>query len=188
VLLIGARTPGSDATLAGRIVASITAGSDVRALMLTAAGLDGGVRTGLQAGASGFLHIDAEPSTVVDAVRLVASAAGPLESAVAGELIGVLISGGVDGPPGGAPGNAPGSGESGELARLTGREREVLRLAACGLSNAEIAGELVVGTSTVKTHMNALLGKLKLRDRVQATIFAYETGLVRPGAGNVRAR
>jgi DNA-binding NarL/FixJ family response regulator len=175
VVLMDIRMPGMDGLAATeRITASVTSlsGDAVRVLVLTTFGLDEYVFAALRAGASGFLLKDAQPQTVIDAVRLVAAGEGMLDPGVTRQLINAFVNG--------APVPASG-GESGELAQLTDRELDVLRLAARGLSNAEIAGELVVSTSTVKTHMNAILGKLKLRDRVQATIFAYETGLIRPG-------
>ncbi|HEV2088597.1 MAG TPA: response regulator transcription factor, partial [Cryptosporangiaceae bacterium] len=121
----------------------------------------------LRAGAVGFLRADAHRSTVLAVVRQAAGGSAAVGGAATSRLVTAFA------------GHTASAG--GAVARLTRRERDVLRLVAKGLSNAEVAGELVVTTSTVKTHMNAILGKLDLRDRVQATVFAYENGLVRPG-------
>jgi DNA-binding NarL/FixJ family response regulator len=176
VVLMDIRMPGMDGlTATERITAAVTSlsGEPVRVLVLTTFGLDEYVFAALRAGASGFLLKDAQPQTVIDAVRLIAAGEGMIDPAVTRQLISAFVNG-APVPPSGA--------DSDQLAQLTERELDVLRCAARGLSNAEIAAELVVSTSTVKTHMNAILGKLQLRDRVQATIFAYETGLIRPGS------
>jgi DNA-binding NarL/FixJ family response regulator len=128
------------------------------------------VYNALKAGASGFLLKTVPPTQLVDAVRTVAAG----EALLAPTLTRRLIEDFVRRPP---PGDATPNG----LSQLTEREREVLALIARGLSNGEIASTLVVSGATVKTHVNRILQKLDLRDRVQAVVLAYETGLVRPG-------
>jgi DNA-binding NarL/FixJ family response regulator len=142
-----------------------------RVLILTTFGLDDHIIAALRAGASGFLLKDAPTEQVVDAVRAVAAGDAVLSPAVTRRLLDQV----------GRRLPAAVSRETG-LEALTEREREVLRMLAAGLSNQEIAQALVVSEATVKSHVSSLLGKLGLRDRVQAVIFAYETGLIAPQA------
>jgi DNA-binding NarL/FixJ family response regulator len=142
-----------------------------RVLILTTFGLDEYIIEALRAGASGFLLKDAPTREVVDAVRAVAAGDAVLAPAVTRQLldqVGRRLPAAVSRTPDG-------------LAELTDREQEVLRMLAVGMSNAEIARGLVVSEPTVKTHVSNLLGKLGLRDRVQAVIYAYESGLITPG-------
>ncbi|MEA2264689.1 MAG: hypothetical protein QOE27_272 [Solirubrobacteraceae bacterium] len=140
-----------------------------RVLILTTFGLDEYIIDALRAGASGFLLKDAPTAEVLAAVRAVAAGDAVLSATVTRRLLDQV----------GRRLPAAVSREPADLAGLTDREREVLRLLAAGLSNAEIAAALVVSEATVKTHVSHLLGKLGLRDRVQAVIYAYETGLIR---------
>jgi DNA-binding NarL/FixJ family response regulator len=139
-----------------------------RVLMLTTFDLDEYVVDAFRAGASGFLLKTAPRDQLVAAVRTVSAGEALLAPASTRRLIEQF---------------ARPVKESPRLESLTGRERDVLVLLARGLSNPEIAAELVVEPSTVKSHVASLLGKLGVRDRVQAVVFAYESGLVRPGAG-----
>ncbi|WP_170323934.1 response regulator transcription factor [Cryptosporangium phraense] len=144
-------------------------GRTARLVALATGAPDAELRAVLRAGAIGFLRADARRATVIEVILRAAEGAVPSGSTAATTLATAFA----------APPRQPGAGA--RLGQLTRRERDVLRLVAKGLSNGEIAAQLVVTTSTVKTHMNAILGKLGLRDRVQATVFAYESGLVRPG-------
>jgi DNA-binding NarL/FixJ family response regulator len=126
----------------------------------------------MKAGASGFLLKDVRREELVNAVRVVAAG----DALLAPTLTRRLIEDFVRRPP-------PGAAPAGALADLTEREREVLRLVARGLSNAEVAAELVVSEATVKTHVARILSKLGLRDRIQAVVLAYESGFVQPGEG-----
>jgi DNA-binding NarL/FixJ family response regulator len=167
VVVMDIRMPGMDGLTATRL---LTAAPDPpRVLVLTTFDLDAYVFEALRAGASGFLLKDAHPDDLLAAIRVVAAGDGMLAPAVTRRLIAAFAGGAVSPPPQAAP--PPG---------LTPREREVLSLIASGLSNAEIGERLGVATGTVKTHVNALLTKLGVRDRVQATILAYDIGLVRP--------
>ena len=141
-----------------------------RVVVLTTYDVDSHVYDALRAGASGFLLKNAPPEELVQAIRVVASGGALLDPAVTRRVIEEFAR-----SP--APGPVPP-----EVAALTEREREVLELVAQGLSNAELAATLVVSEATVKTHVARMLAKLGLRDRVQAVVFAYERGLVRPGA------
>jgi DNA-binding NarL/FixJ family response regulator len=141
-----------------------------RVLILTTFGLDEYIIDALRAGASGFLLKDAPTAEVVAAVRAVAAGDAVLSATVTRQLLDQV----------GRRLPAAVSRVPEDLAGLTEREREVLRLLAAGLSNAEVAGALVVSEATVKTHVSHLLSKLGLRDRVQAVIYAYETGLISP--------
>jgi len=145
-------------------------GGGERILILTTFDLDEYVYEALRAGASGFMLKDAPPEDLIAAVRIVSGGEGLLAPAVTRRVIERFA--GLPGPEPEAPA---------ELDELTAREREVLELLAGGLSNAEIAATLVISDGTAKTHVARVLGKLGLRDRVQAVIFAYEAGLVRPG-------
>jgi DNA-binding NarL/FixJ family response regulator len=141
-----------------------------RVLILTTFGLDEHIIAALRAGASGFLLKDAPTDQVLEAVRAVAAGDAVLSPAVTRRLLDQV----------GRRLPAAVAREQG-VESLTEREREVLRMLAAGLSNGEIAQALVVSEATVKSHVSSLLGKLGLRDRVQAVIYAYETGLIAPG-------
>jgi DNA-binding NarL/FixJ family response regulator len=143
-----------------------------RVLILTTFGLDEYVYEALRAGASGFLLKDASPEDIVAAIRTVARGDALLDPAVTASVIAQFAA---------LPG--PREDLKAQADELTAREREVLGLMATGLSNAEIAGELVVSEGTVKTHVGHVLRKLGLRDRIQAVIFGYESGLLQPGVG-----
>lgn len=167
VVLMDVRMPvmnGLDATRA-----LVSAGSS-RVLMLTTFDLDAYVYEAIRAGASGFLLKDVRPDVLAHSVRAVARGDTMLAPAITRRLVEEFVS---------RP--APGTIHSG-LASLTGREREVLTQMARGRSNAEIAAQLYLSETTVKTHVTRILAKLSLRDRVQAVVLAYETGLLRPGA------
>jgi DNA-binding NarL/FixJ family response regulator len=142
-----------------------------RVLILTTFGLDQYIIEALRAGASGFLLKDAPVHEVIAAVRAVAAGDAVLSAAVTRQLLDQVARR--------LP--APVSKRPADLDLLTDREHEVLRMLANGLSNAEIAAALVVSEATVKSHVSHLLGKLGLRDRVQAVIYAYETRLISPG-------
>jgi DNA-binding NarL/FixJ family response regulator len=144
-----------------------------RVLILTTFGLDEYIIDALRAGASGFLLKDAPTEEVVDAVRAVAAGDAVLSPAITRQLLDQV----------GRRLPAAVSRTPDAVAGLTDREREVLRMMAGGMTNAEIAGALVVSEATVKSHVSNLLGKLGLRDRVQAVIFAYESRLIAPADG-----
>ncbi len=171
VVLMDIRMPGMDGLTATRLLTA--SGDGARVIVLTTFDLDQYVFEALRAGASAFLLKDAGPDDLLAAIRVVAAGDGMLAPAVTRRLIDAFASGSLSPPP--AAGDA--------LDALTPRERDVLLLIAAGLSNAEIGERLGVGTGTVKTHVNGLLTKLGARDRVQATILAYDYGLVRPRTG-----
>ncbi len=167
VVLMDVRMPRLDGIAATRLITA--AGLPARVLMLTTFGHDEYVYDALRAGASGFLLKDAPPEDLIDAVRIVARGDALLDPAVTRSVVEAFA-------------RMPETSEPAALAELTAREREVLALLARGLSNAEICDRLVVSEGTAKTHVARVLGKLGLRDRVQAVILAYECGLVRPGS------
>jgi DNA-binding NarL/FixJ family response regulator len=141
-----------------------------RVLMLTTFDLDDYIYAALQAGASGFLLKDSEPEDLQRAVRVVAGGEALLAPSITRRLIENFVE---------ARPRRPTAATA--LNGLTDREREVLRLMALGMSNAEIAASLFIAEQTTKTHVSRILQKLGLRDRVQAVVFGYETGLVTPG-------
>ena len=168
VVLMDIRMPGMDGIQATRALAGPGVEEPIKVLMLTTFGLDEYVVESLRAGASGFLLKDAPPEDLVEAIRIVAAGAALLAPSVTRRLLDRVAS------------RLPPANEDTipALAELTERELEVLKLLARGLSNAEIAEKLVVSETTVKTHVSRVLAKLDLRDRVQAVILCYETGLV----------
>jgi DNA-binding NarL/FixJ family response regulator len=167
VVLMDIRMPELDGIAATR---EITAAHPARVLVLTTYDLDEYVYDALQAGASGFLLKDTPPAQLADGIRAVAAGEALLAPTVTRRLIEEFARVG-----------ATRRARPPELDELTARELEVLQLLARGLSNAEIAEALVVGDTTVKTHVTHVLTKLGLRDRVQAVVLAYESGLVTPG-------
>ena len=169
VVVMDIRMPVLDGLEATRRLMRDSRGVE-RVLILTTFDLDEYVYEALRAGASGFMLKDAPPEDLIAAVRIVAGGEGLLAPAITKRVIERFV-----GLPAPRPGMAAG------LDELTAREREVLALLARGLSNAEIAAELVISDGTAKTHVARVLAKLNLRDRVQAVIFAYECGLTRPG-------
>ncbi len=169
VVLMDVRMPVLDGVEATkRIVAAGTA----RVLVMTTFDLDEYVYAALQGGASGFLLKDTQPGHLVSALRAVASGDAVVSPSVTRRLLDRFVG------TGGAP-----MRDTTELDVLTDREREVLVLIAKGMSNLEIAEALFLSEATVKTHVGRILAKLELRDRVQAVVLAYETGLARPGLG-----
>jgi DNA-binding NarL/FixJ family response regulator len=174
VVVMDIRMPVLDGLEATRRLTADAGGE--RILILTTFDLDEYVYEALRAGASGFMLKDAPAEDLIAAVRIVAGGEGLLAPGITRRVIERFA---------GLPGPEP--KPPAELAELTAREREVLELLAVGLSNAEIAERLVISDGTVKTHVARVLGKLGLRDRVQAVIFAYESGLTRPGIPSGRA-
>jgi DNA-binding NarL/FixJ family response regulator len=173
VVLMDVRMPRMDGVEATRHLAGPGVADPARVLVLTTFDLDEHVYDALRAGASGFLLKDVPPEDLVAAVRVVAGGDALLAPSITRRLIADFAQ---RPAPAADPAGAP------ELSTLTEREREVLVLIARGLSNAEIAGSLYLGETTVKTHVGRVLMKLGLRDRVQAVVLAYETGIVTPGA------
>jgi DNA-binding NarL/FixJ family response regulator len=167
VVLMDIRMPQLDGIAATR---EITARHPVKVLVLTTYDLDEYVYDALQAGASGFLLKDAAPEQLADGIRAVAGGEALLAPSVTRRLIEEFA----------RIGPARHAHPEG-LDELTPRELEVLRLLARGMSNAEIAETLVLGDTTIKTHVTHVLSKLGLRDRVQAVVLAYESGLITPG-------
>ncbi|MDQ1605074.1 MAG: hypothetical protein QOE01_2919 [Actinomycetota bacterium] len=168
VALVDIRMPELDGIEATRQIALRAPGT--RVLILTTYDLDEYVYAALTAGASGFMLKSAPTAQLVQGIRVVAEGAALLAPSLTMRLVERYLA---------SP--APGADGHPALRGLTEREREVLVLVARGRSNSEIAAELFVSEATVKTHVNHLLAKLALRDRVQAVVLAYECGLVRPG-------
>ena len=165
------RMPGMDGIEATRRI--VASASTTRVLILTTFDLDEYAYAGLRAGASGFLLKDVPPNDLLSAIRAVASGDAVVAPAVTRRLLDAFL------PHLPGPGRGPGALPP-EVKELTAREREILTEVAAGLSNAEIAERLVLAEATVKTHVGRMLSKLGLRDRVQAVVYAYEHGLVRP--------
>jgi DNA-binding NarL/FixJ family response regulator len=168
VILMDVRMPVMDGLQATRAIASVDGAP--RVLVRRTFVLDDYVYEALRAGASGFLLKDASAGELAEAVRVVAAGDALLAPGVTRRLIAEFARLG-----------APRAATRKNIEDLTERETEVLALVARGMSNAEIAGHLVVAEQTVKTHVSRILMKLALRDRAQAVVFAYECGLVRPG-------
>ena len=185
VVVMDVRMPELDGIAATRIITGKE--NAPRVLVLTTFDLDAYVFDALRAGASGFLLKDVHASELLDGIRVVASGESVLAPSATRRLIGHYASGagtgfrssGTSTGTGTDSGSGSGNGPR-ELESLTGSQRNVLALLASGLNNAEIAAELDITVGTVKSHVNALLRKLGLRDRVQATILAYDLGITRP--------
>lgn len=176
VVLMDVRMPGMDGLSATRALLADggrAAAGDPRVVVLTTFDLDEYVLDAIRAGASGFLLKDAQPEELLTAIRTVHQGDAVIAPSSTRRLMERLVT---TLPPDQA------AGPQQALSALTGREREVLVLMARGRSNTEIAGDLFVAEATVKTHVGRILSKLDARDRVQAVVRAYETGLVRPGS------
>ncbi len=173
VVLMDIRMPELDGLEATRRLLSATGDRDCRVLILTTFDLDQYVYEAMKAGASGFLIKDVSPEQLADAVRVVTTGEALLAPAITRRLIEQFVS---------RPEPSPGAPR--QLEELSERELEVLTLIARGQSNDEIALALFVTRATVKTHVTHILTKLRIRDRVQAVVLAYECGLVQPGAGH----
>lgn len=170
VVVMDIRMPVLDGIEATRRI--VAAQPATKVLMLTTFGLDDYVFEALRAGASGFMLKDAPPEEIASAVRIVAGGDALLAPAVTRGVVAEFAR------------QRPAPTPPAALAELTTREREVLELLARGMSNAEICDRLVITEATAKTHVARILQKLHLRDRIQAVIYAYEAGLVTPGASN----
>jgi DNA-binding NarL/FixJ family response regulator len=167
VVLLDVRMPVMDGLEATRQITTRHTGT--RVIVLTTFDLDEYVYGALRAGASGFLLKDAEADQLVEAIRVIASGDAIIAPSVTRRLIAEFA-------------ERPQAGSVTGLDELTDRELDVLGLVARGLSNSEIAEDLYVSETTVKTHVSHILSKLHLRDRVQAVVFAYESGLTKPGS------
>jgi DNA-binding NarL/FixJ family response regulator len=172
VVLMDIRMPGMDGIEATRRIIAAPEAAAVRVLILTTFDLDEYVFDAITSGASGFILKDLAPEQLLAAVHTVAQGESLLAPSVTRRLIEAFVR---DHPPDQPPN--PG------ISDLTPREREILVYLARGLSNAEIGAQLYVSPLTVKTHVARVLDKLGVRDRVQAVVLAYESGLVRPGGG-----
>jgi DNA-binding NarL/FixJ family response regulator len=169
VVLMDIRMPGMDGLQATRAILSRMS-QPPRIVMLTTFDFDEYVYDAIKAGASGFLLKESPPEKLAEAVRVVARGDALLHPSITRRLIADL-----------ARRPTPRTGLPPAMSELTPRELDVLRLVARGRSNGEIAAELHLGEATIKTHLAHLLAKLRLRDRVQAVVMAYESGLVEPG-------
>jgi len=178
VVLMDVRMPVLDGIEATRAITSSDAAGATRVLILTTFDLDEYAFSALRAGASGFLLKDVPPAELVSAIRTVARG----DAVVSPRVTRRLLEEYADTLPDLAAdaSGSEGKGEHPAIAQLTEREREVLLAVADGLSNAEIAERLYVSEATVKSHVGRLLAKLGLRDRVQAVVFAFQSGLVHP--------
>ncbi|WP_155370283.1 response regulator [Catellatospora vulcania] len=170
VILMDIRMPGLSGVAATEQILAAAEDEPPRVLILTTFDLDEYVYAALRAGASGFMLKDTSPERLFAAIAAIAGGDMLFTPTVVRRLIEANT----------GPGRAAG-GPSPDLAVLTSRELDVLRLVARGLSNTEIAGELHLSEATVKTHLNRLMSKLSLSSRAQAVVIAYETGLVTPG-------
>ena len=169
VVLMDIRMPRRDGLEATRELTADPRLTAVRIIILTTFELDEYVFDAIRAGASGFLVKDTQPADLIEAVRIVAAGEALLSPRVTRRLIAEFAARAKDPPP------------SDALAELTDREREVMALAAAGMSNDEIAAQLVVSPATAKTHVSRAMMKVGARDRAQLVVTAYESGLVRPG-------
>ena len=169
VVLMDIRMPGLDGLAATREIAADDRLAGVRIVILTTFELDEYVFEAIRCGAAGFLVKDTKPAELIEAVRVVAGGDALLSPSVTRRLISEFAARAKEPP------------RSEALAELTEREREVMALAATGLSNEEIAQRLVESAATAKTHVSRAMIKLGARDRAQLVVLAYETGLVRPG-------
>ena len=170
VMVMDVRMPGLDGVAATREICQ--AAERPRVLILTTFDLDEYAFAALRAGASGFLLKSAPPEEFLYAIRSIHEGDSVVAPSTTRRLIGRFL-----------PHLPPTEGTHKDLAELTAREREVLTEVGSGLSNTEIAALLHISEATVKTHVGHIMAKLSLRDRIQAVVYAYETGLVRPGAG-----
>jgi DNA-binding NarL/FixJ family response regulator len=168
VVLMDVRMPGLDGLAATKAIAAEERLQSVKVVVLTTFDLDEYIFDALRSGASGFLVKDTEPRELIRAVRVVAGGDALLSPRVTRQLIEEFATRAQAPPAASADG-------------LTDREREVTALVAAGLSNEEIAARLFVSSATAKTHVNRAMTKLGVRDRAQLVVFAYESGLVRPG-------
>jgi DNA-binding NarL/FixJ family response regulator len=169
VALMDIRMPGLDGLAATRAIVEDDRLAEVRIVILTTFGLDEYVFEAIRSGASGFLVKDTEPDELIQAVRVVAAGEALLSPSVTKRLLAEFATRAKEPPP------------AGGLDELTDREREIVALVGEGLSNQEIAERLFLSPATAKTHVSRAMGKLRVRDRAQLVVIAYESGLVRPG-------
>jgi DNA-binding NarL/FixJ family response regulator len=179
VVLMDIRMPGVDGVTATRRITDDARLSGVRVVVLTTFAEEENVFAALRSGASGFLVKDIEPDELLQAVRIVSRGDALLSPSVTRAVIARSVNAG---PPDPKPRREPP-----ELAVLTAREREVVRLVAAGLNNDDIAAQLVVSPLTAKTHVSRAMAKVGARDRAQLVVFAYQTGLVTPATYSPRS-